>query len=86
VVYPYPTYILYRTLTQIAGGIPVEIDLEENFSLPADFPQQAGKVTFFARPNSPTANLFQQELIEQTLEMNRGLVVVDEAYADFSGT
>ncbi len=85
VVYPYPSYVLYRTLAQIAGAEPVEVDLNEDFSLPEEFPRQAGKVTFLARPNSPTANLFAQELIEQTLEREQGLVVVDEAYADFIG-
>ena len=86
VVYPYPTYVLYRTLTQIAGGKPVEIDLTSSFDLPEDFPAQAGKVTFLARPNSPTANLFDMARVLETIEEKRGLVVVDEAYADFSGS
>lgn len=85
VVYPYPTYVLYRTLAQIAGGEPVEVELEEDFSLPPDFPAQAGRVTFLACPNSPTANLFRPERIEATLDEAKGLVVVDEAYADFIG-
>jgi len=86
VAYPYPTYVLYRTLAQIAGAETVEVDLREDFNLPEDFPEKAGKVTFLARPNSPTANLFDQQVVEQTLSRSSGLVVVDEAYAAFSGT
>jgi len=85
VVYPYPTYVLYRTLAQIADAEPVEIDLKNDFSLPADFAGQAGQMTIFARPNSPTSNVFDSEIVEETLLRRRGLVVLDEAYAAFSG-
>jgi histidinol-phosphate aminotransferase len=86
VVYPYPTYVLYRTLTQIGGGTPIEVDLDEKFNLPRDFAEKAGKLTFFARPNSPTGNLFDLEIIQETLDRRQGLVVVDEAYAEFAGS
>ncbi len=85
VVYPYPTYVLYRTLAQIADAEPVEIDLKDDFSLPADFAAQAGQLTIFARPNSPTSNVFDSTIVEETLLRRRGLVVLDEAYAAFSG-
>lgn len=85
VAYPYPTYVLYKTLAEIAGGRPVEVELQENFALSEDFPASAGKVSLFARPNSPTGNLFHQEIIEKTLENRAGIVVVDEAYGEFSG-
>ena len=42
------------------------------------------KILFFCSPNNPSGNLMQAELIEQYLHKFDGLVVVDEAYIDFT--
>ena len=66
----------------------------ECLTLTADFqlPSQAveilknstAKLVFLCSPNNPTGNLLAQEAVEQILRHFRGLVVVDEAYADFA--
>ncbi len=42
------------------------------------------KLLFICSPNNPTGNSFEKEKIQKLLESFNGLVVVDEAYIDFS--
>ena len=42
------------------------------------------KIIFICSPNNPTGNAFQREKIEHVLRSFEGIVVVDEAYSDFS--
>ena len=43
------------------------------------------RLIFLATPNNPTGNTFPRELVFRILEESRAIVVVDEAYADYSG-
>ena len=42
------------------------------------------KLTFICSPNNPTGNVFQRKTIEEILKSSHGIVVIDEAYIDFS--
>ena len=42
------------------------------------------KIIFICSPNNPTGNAFQREKIEKVIEGFQGIVIVDEAYSDFS--
>ena len=44
------------------------------------------KLTFICSPNNPTGNVFCQQKIETILQTSTGIVVIDEAYIDFSST
>jgi histidinol-phosphate aminotransferase len=68
----------------------VEVPLDQNFDL--DTEAMLGKMqknfpalVFLSYPNSPTGNLFSRDKIEAILKKTPGVVVVDEAYAAFSG-
>lgn len=85
VVYPMPTYVLYRTLAQIQDAEVVEIPFPENYSLPIEQLIQAqGAVTFIASPNSPSGTSASIELLEKLAMQLSGILVIDEAYADFA--
>jgi histidinol-phosphate aminotransferase len=43
------------------------------------------KLVFICSPNNPTGNIIEKAAIEQLLREFKGIVVLDEAYADFSG-
>jgi histidinol-phosphate aminotransferase len=43
------------------------------------------KILFVASPNNPTGNAFPKEDLERLITESSGVVVVDEAYADFCG-
>lgn len=86
-----PTYGMYDVSAAINAiemiKVPLtntfEIDLEQTL---AKMDQSAVKLTFICSPNNPTGNAFPIEIIEKILQRNQGIVVIDEAYIDFSST
>jgi histidinol-phosphate aminotransferase len=80
-----PSYTLYKTLAYANGGIPKEISLEPDFSIPEINPDDLGQIVFIPNPNSPTGTLFKQEQLKWLCENAPGVVVIDEAYAEFAG-
>lgn len=85
VVYPVPTYVLYRTLAQMQDAPIVEVPYDDAYRLPLKKLIAArGAVTFIARPNSPSGTCVPLRQIEQLARGLKGLVVVDEAYCDFA--
>ena len=85
VVYPMPTYVLYRTLAQIQEAEVVEIPYLQDYCLPVEQLIEAqGAVTFVARPNSPSGTIVPLETLEKLAAGLSGILVIDEAYVDFA--
>ena len=87
VAYPRPTYSLYETLVAIQGATAVEVPFPDDFRLPVDRLGLAGQdqvVTLVCNPNAPSGTLAPIDAIEELARGVRGLLVVDEAYADFA--
>lgn len=85
VVYPMPTYVLYRTLTQMQPAEHVEIPYGEDYRLPLNELVAAnGAVTFIASPNSPSGHVVPIGDLRQLAARLSGVLVVDEAYVDFA--
>ncbi|MDD3153535.1 MAG: histidinol-phosphate transaminase [Victivallaceae bacterium] len=82
-----PTYSLYKVLAAAQGAKVMPIPLNpEDFSLPEDLAgfTRGANVCIFARPNAPTGNTYDKEIIRRFAENFDGIVMVDEAYADFA--
>jgi len=80
-----PTYGMYKVSAAINGVETVEIPLTKNFDLPKDFPVDPDiKIAFICSPNNPTGNVIPGNSIQRLLDRFKGIVVVDEAYIDFS--
>ena len=87
VVYPMPTYVLYRTLTDMQPAERVEIPYDDGYRLPIEALVAAqGAVTFVATPNSPSGHAVPLEDLRQLAKQLTGVLVVDEAYVDFAET
>lgn len=85
VVYPMPTYVLYRTLAQIQGAEFVEVPYHEDYTLPVErLIEERGAVTFVASPNSPSGTVASVEQLEKLAAQLSGVLVIDEAYVDFA--
>lgn len=85
VAYPMPTYVLYRTLAQMQDAEIVEVPFDDDYNLPVEQLIAVGaSVTFIASPNSPSGTLAPMEKLEQLARGVKGMLVVDEAYADFA--
>ncbi|MCK5114094.1 MAG: histidinol-phosphate transaminase [Phycisphaerae bacterium] len=87
VVFPTPTFPYYKTQGQIAAAEIVEIPTSEaeDFRIPIDAViAAAGDVTFLSSPNSPTGVAIDPDRLDYAAEKLDGLLVIDEAYADFA--
>jgi len=83
-----PTYGMYGVLANINAVENKEILLSEDFQPQVrkilNAVDKNTKIIFLCSPNNPTANSFSNESVIQLLENFKGLVVIDEAYIDFS--
>ncbi len=83
-----PTYGMYKVLANINNIENREVLLtkyfEPNVEAILNEVDQNSKMLFICSPNNPTGNSFSSELIESLLNEFNGLVVIDEAYIDFS--
>ena len=83
-----PTYGMYRVAADINNVQMREVPLGEGFSLPVEALLEAcdanTKLMFVCSPNNPTGNAFPVSEILELAEAFDGMLVVDEAYIDFS--
>jgi len=83
-----PTYGMYEVSANINDVEVRKVRLTENFQLDIDKIAQARdkqtKLIFICSPNNPTGNSVDPEAIELLLNNFEGVVVVDEAYINFS--
>ncbi len=83
-----PTYGMYEVLANINGIEVVQIPLSNKFQplvKKALYKQNINsKLLFICSPNNPTANSFDKTKIETLIKNFHGIVVIDEAYIDFS--
>lgn len=83
-----PTYGMYGVCADINNVAYKQVNLNEDFSLNADKVLKAcdkhTKVIFLCSPNNPTGNSLCRKEIEKILNGFDGIVVIDEAYIDFS--
>jgi histidinol dehydrogenase len=83
-----PTYGMYEVTAQVNDVRVERLPLTPDFQLPPAAAQilarSSAKLLFLCSPNNPTGNLLAQDAVEEILSQFHGLVVVDEAYADFS--
>lgn len=85
VVYPTPSYVLYRTLCEIQQAAPVEVPYRDDWTIDADrFAAAGAKLAFLANPNSPSGTALPPEQVAAIAERLDCPLVVDEAYADFA--
>jgi len=90
VLVPVPTFSMYKIIAVNTGNKVVEVPLDKNFDLDCDaiiaqIKENFPALVFLSYPNSPTGNLFSRDKIEVIVKKSPGIVVVDEAYAIFSG-
>lgn len=83
-----PTYGMYEVCADINDVEYRKVQLDENYQFRAvnllNACDNHTKAIFVCSPNNPTGNDLMREEIEKLLEQFRGIVVVDEAYSDFS--
>jgi histidinol-phosphate aminotransferase len=87
VAYCAPTFVMVPVFARMSGAEPVELPFLPDGDIDADALLAAdADVTYLCAPNNPTGSQPSPAAIRRVLERARGLVVVDEAYAEFAGT
>ena len=83
-----PTYGMYEVCAAINNVAYRKVPLDDAFRFRADDMLRKAdaqtKLMFLCSPNNPTGNSLDRAEVERLLEAFDGLVVVDEAYIDFS--
>jgi histidinol-phosphate aminotransferase len=89
IVAPVPAFVMYEMSARLLGlefvGVPLTADFElDEAAMLAAVAEHQPALTYIAYPNNPTANLFDDEVIEKIIQASPGLVVIDEAYQAFA--
>ncbi len=88
IIVPTPTFGMYAFSAGLCGGEAIEVPRDDNFEIDIDAIQLAinsrTKAIIIACPNNPTGNMASETDIRALLDTSV-LVVVDEAYYEFSG-
>lgn len=83
-----PTYGMYKVCADINDVEYRKVLLDNQFQTTADELLNATdvntKLIWICSPNNPTGNIIKRDVIENVLRRFDGLVVLDEAYSDFS--
>lgn len=81
-----PTFEMYRFYVEALGGVAESFYMNEDFTIDIDGllkRAEGAKAVFLASPNNPTGTQHPREVVETIAERFDGILVVDEAYADF---
>jgi len=83
-----PTYGMYKVLSGINNvvnrAVLLDSDFQPNVEAILNTVDSNSKLLFVCSPNNPTGNSISTEKIQQLLHSFPGLVIIDEAYIDFS--
>ncbi|AXG71229.1 histidinol-phosphate aminotransferase [Kordia sp. SMS9] len=83
-----PTYGMYKVLAGVNDVKVREVFLTAAFQPNVDnilsAADENSKILFLCSPNNPTGNSFSNEAVEKLLKEFNGIIVIDEAYTDFS--
>jgi histidinol-phosphate aminotransferase len=80
-----PSYSLYPVIAAIQGAAVVKVPIGQDFSLDINAVINSGASIFFlTNPNAPLGISFSTKNIEELAQVFSGILVVDEAYADFT--
>ena len=84
-----PSYGMYKVSAEINNVALLELPLLASFQIDIArvkevIKDEAIKLLFICNPNNPTANSFNKEDVLWLLQNFKGIIIVDEAYIDFS--
>jgi histidinol-phosphate aminotransferase len=89
VMAPLPGFVMYEMSAKLQGlkfvGVPLTPDFElDGPAMLAAVREHQPALLYIAYPNNPTANLWDDSVVDAIIEAAPGLVVIDEAYQPFA--
>lgn len=85
IAFPDPSFSMVHTFALANGLAPIPIPLTANYDADADaFIRSGARITYLCSPNNPTGTSMSRETIVRIVENAKGIVLLDEAYAEFA--
>jgi histidinol-phosphate aminotransferase len=84
VAYATPSYPYYAKLIDLQAARSVTIEFDDDFGLPAGLADTDAVMTFVPNPNSPSGTAVSSASLADLAGKVPGILVIDEAYVDFS--
>ena len=85
VAFPEPSFAMIPIFARMNGLVPAPVRLTERHDVDADATLATdAKVIYVCSPNNPTGTLASRAAIERIVEHAPGVVILDEAYAEFA--
>lgn len=90
IIYPEPSFAMYRIYAQLSGSKAVPVALDETFQLAPELVLAAARtenaaLIVICTPNNPTGTVMPREALEEIIAQASCPVVIDEAYQEFYG-
>ena len=85
IVFAEPTFAMIPILARLNGLVPVAVPMTADYQVdPQRLVDRRAKITYLCSPNNPTSTALAREAVEYVVHNAAGLVVIDEAYAEFA--
>ncbi len=88
VIVPVPTFTYYGISAAGLGGVPVYVNLNDDYSLDTGAVLKAvtekTKIIWLCSPNNPTGSIVTAEDVRKLAEQTKAIIFIDEAYVEFS--
>ncbi len=83
---PAPSFSMIPVFARTNGLIPFEVPLTKSLDADATAMLETGaQISYLCSPNNPTGGAFARETVERIVWGAAGLVIIDQAYAEFGG-
>src|SRR5215208_552591 len=85
IVFAGPTFPMIPIFARLNGLVPVALPMGAQYEVdPERLVDRRAKITYLCTPNNPTSTAMPRDAVEYVVEHASGLVVLDEAYAEFA--
>jgi histidinol-phosphate aminotransferase len=85
IVFAAPTFSMIPIFARLNGLVPVALPMSATFDAdPQQLVDRRAKITYLCTPNNPTSTALSRSAVEYVAAYAAGLVVIDEAYAEFA--
>jgi histidinol-phosphate aminotransferase len=85
IVFAAPTFSMIPIFARLNGIVPIALPMTATYDAdPQALVDRRAKITYLCTPNNPTSTALSREAVEYVIAYAAGLVVIDEAYAEFA--
>ncbi|NUQ21760.1 MAG: aminotransferase class I/II-fold pyridoxal phosphate-dependent enzyme [Gemmatimonadaceae bacterium] len=86
IAFPDPSFAMIPIFARMNGLRPMPVRLTASLDLDADaMLATEARIIYVCSPNNPTGNAMSRAAVERVVERASGIVIIDEAYAEFAG-